>query len=71
MGVLRRELDAIEAEDKRVSFTKLAQGASKRAASAMFFELLVLGTRDAVTLKQDKAFGGIEVAPKQRLYALA
>lgn len=73
MGVLRRELDAIEAEaaDKKVSYTTLAQGASKRAASAMFFELLVLGTRDAVVLKQDKAFGAIEVAPKERLYALA
>ncbi|GMK59498.1 hypothetical protein CspeluHIS016_0801040 [Cutaneotrichosporon spelunceum] len=75
MGVLRRELDAIEAgpggEDKRVSFTSLAAGASKRAASAMFFELLVLGTRDAVVLHQEDAYGGIEVTPKARLYALA
>ncbi|BEI87237.1 hypothetical protein CcaverHIS002_0705830 [Cutaneotrichosporon cavernicola] len=70
MGVLRRELDAIEAADKRVSFTKLASGASKRAVSAMFFELLVLGTRDAVVLNQDKAYGSIDVSAKERLYAL-
>lgn len=68
MGVLRREIEAIESHDK-VSFDKLARGASKRAATTFFFELLVLGTRDAVTLSQEKAFGPIEVQGKQRLWA--
>ncbi|KAL1409780.1 Electron transfer flavoprotein alpha-subunit [Vanrija albida] len=68
MGVLRRELDAIEAADKAVSFDKVAAGASKRAASAFFFELLVLGTRDCVRLEQKKAFGPIEVRAKDRLW---
>lgn len=70
MGVLRRELDAIEEEDKKVQFKAVARGASKRAASAMFFELLVLGTRDCVTLEQEKPFGGIEVRAKDRFWQL-
>lgn len=70
MGVLRRELDAIEAEDKVVHFNSVAKGASKRAASAMFFELLVLGTRDCVVLEQERAFGNIDVRAKERLYEI-
>lgn len=71
MGVLRREIEAIEAEDKAVQFDKVAAGASKRAASAFFFELLVLGTRDAVKLEQEKAYGPIEVRAKEKLFATA
>lgn len=71
MGVLRRELDAIEAEaEKKVRFNTVAKGASKRAASAMFFELLVLGTRDCVTLDQDKPFGNIDVRAKERFWEM-
>lgn len=66
MGVLRRELEAVE---DTVKFDKLAKGASKRSATAFFFELLVLGTRDVVKLKQDGAFGPIEVSGKQKLFA--
>ncbi len=42
--------------------------ASKRAASTFFFELLVLGTRDCVTLDQAEPFGDIEVRAKDRLW---
>lgn len=42
--------------------------ASKRAASAFFFELLVLGTKDCVKLEQRKPFGDIDIAAKERLW---
>lgn len=76
MGVLRREIEAIEKEvdvidgqRPAVEFGKVARGASKRAASAFFFELLVLGTRDAVVLEQEKAFGPISVSGKEGLWS--
>lgn len=43
--------------------------ASKRAASAFFFELLVLGTRDAIKLDQKIAFGDIDIRAKDKLFA--
>lgn len=43
--------------------------ASKRAASAFFFELLVLGTRDAIKLEQREAFGDVEIRAKDKLFA--
>ena len=85
MGLLRRELEAIE-QEKVVSFEKVADKvrlsrsthqlvqetdvqASRRAASAFFFELLVLGTRDNVQLKQAKPFQDIEIRGKEGLFA--
>lgn len=68
MGLLRAEIEAIAAEDKVVSFDELSRGASKRAASTGFFELLVLATRDCVKLEQKKAFGDIHIRAKDRLW---
>lgn len=84
MGVLRREIEAIESglrarpeettgpEEQggkpSVQFADVARGASKRAASQFFFELLVLGTRDAVSLKQDAPYGPIAVEGKPKLW---
>jgi cohesin complex subunit SCC1 len=74
MGMLRRELEAIEAEseaeagEKKVKFGQLADKASRKAASTFFFELLVLGTRDCVKLEQKKAFGEIEIRGKDKLW---
>lgn len=68
MGLLRKEIDAIEAEDKAVNFETISGGASKRAASAFFFELLVLGTEDCIRLEQDRAFEGIKIRSKPKLY---
>ncbi|BEJ15172.1 hypothetical protein CspHIS471_0409390 [Cutaneotrichosporon sp. HIS471] len=71
MGVLRREIEAIEStlgEGEGVTFARVARGATKRAASQFFFELLVLGTRDAVGLKQDRPYGDIEVVPRPKLW---
>jgi cohesin complex subunit SCC1 len=71
MGLLRKEIEAIEGNvetDKAVSFDTLADKASKKAASAFFFELLVLGTKDCVRLEQDRAFEGIKIRSKPRLF---
>lgn len=77
MNLLRKEIEAIEAgvveaqaEGTVVSYEKVARGATKRAASAFFFELLVLGTRDCVRLEQDKPFGDIGVQAKEKLWAM-
>ncbi|ORY26878.1 Rec8 like protein-domain-containing protein [Naematelia encephala] len=71
MGLLRREIEKIEREqeEKVVSFDSLATKATKRGASAFFFELLVLGTKDMVKLEQNEAFGDIAIAGKDRLFA--
>lgn len=41
---------------------------SKRAASTLFFELLVLGTRDMVKLEQESAYADIKVKSKPKLF---
>ena len=43
--------------------------ASRRAASAFFFELLVLGTKDAIKLDQKEAFGDVDIRAKEVLFA--
>lgn len=68
MGLLRKEIEAIEAEDKVVNFETLASGASKKAASAFFFEMLVLGTKDCVRLEQNRAFENIKIRSKPKLF---
>jgi cohesin complex subunit SCC1 len=42
--------------------------ASKRAASAFFFELLVLGTKDAIKLDQKEPFGDVDIRAKDKLF---
>ena len=42
--------------------------ASRRAAAAFFFELLVLGTRDCVKLGQEEPYANIEVRAKDKLW---
>jgi cohesin complex subunit SCC1 len=69
VDLLRHELGEPDAH-KSVQFDELARGANKRAASAFFFELLVLGTKDAVKLEQHKAFGNISVQAKDKLWAM-
>ncbi|KAL1750065.1 Rec8 like protein-domain-containing protein [Schizophyllum commune] len=54
--------------DKVLSFNRMAQGASRRAAAAFFFELLVLATRDCVKVEQAAPFENIEVRAKERLW---
>ncbi|WVQ97796.1 hypothetical protein IAU59_004911 [Kwoniella sp. CBS 9459] len=68
MGLLRKELDAIEEGERVLSFDKLAEKATKRAASSFFFELLVLGTRDCVKLDQPRPYENIEIRAKDKLW---
>ncbi|KAH7888711.1 Rec8 like protein-domain-containing protein [Phlebopus sp. FC_14] len=69
LGILRKELQLEdEDEDRVMSFAKMSQKASRRAASAFFFELLVLATRDSIKVSQVSAFENIEVRAKDRLW---
>ncbi|KAG8971239.1 sister chromatid cohesion protein 1, partial [Tulasnella sp. 427] len=58
-----------ETASKPVSFKKLSEKASRRAAASFFFELLVLGTRDCVKLNQSETqkFDNIEIRAKEKL----
>ncbi|KAJ7462229.1 Rec8 like protein-domain-containing protein [Mycena galericulata] len=71
LGIIRKELkptDGDEEEDKALSFRKMADKASRRAAASFFFELLVLGTRDCVQLTQSEPFENIEIRAKDKLW---
>ncbi|KAK0241868.1 Rec8 like protein-domain-containing protein [Armillaria nabsnona] len=71
LGIIRRELKPGEdddAEEKVISFRKMADKASRRAAASFFFELLVLGTRDCVKLSQPGPFENIEVRAQDKLW---
>ncbi|KAH8107984.1 Rec8 like protein-domain-containing protein [Cristinia sonorae] len=70
LGIIRRELQPSPDDDeaKVMSFKKMSEKASRRAASAFFFELLVLGTRDCVKLSQSGPFENIEVTAKDKLW---
>ncbi|KAG8907080.1 sister chromatid cohesion protein 1 [Tulasnella sp. 417] len=59
-----------EPGSKPVSFKKLSEKASRRAAASFFFELLVLGTRDCVKLNQsdNQKFDNIEIHAKDKLW---
>jgi cohesin complex subunit SCC1 len=86
LGIIRKELEPVEGEEKVVSFNHMATKvpipihthvgmlmvaglqATRRAAAAFFFELLVLGTRDCVQLSQSVPFENIEVRPRTKLW---
>ncbi|KAI0645579.1 Rec8 like protein-domain-containing protein [Trametes meyenii] len=71
LALIRKELQPSAeepAEEKYMSFNNMAQKASRRAAAAFFFELLVLGTRDCVKLEQPEPFANIEVRAKDKLW---
>ncbi|OJT10264.1 Cohesin subunit rad21 [Trametes pubescens] len=71
LSIIRKDLEPSAeepAEDKYMSFNNMAQKASRRAAAAFFFELLVLGTRDCVKLDQPEPFANIEIRAKDKLW---
>ncbi|TRM69555.1 Rec8 like protein-domain-containing protein [Schizophyllum amplum] len=72
LTVIRRELRPTEGEADAdadvLSFNRMAQKASRRAAAAFFFELLVLATRDCVRVTQEAPFENIEVWAKEKLW---
>ncbi|KAI0630234.1 Rec8 like protein-domain-containing protein [Trametes polyzona] len=71
LAIVRKELEPSADElagEKYMSFNNMSQKASRRAAAAFFFELLVLGTRDCVKLSQSEPFANIEVRAKDKLW---
>ncbi|KAI0256407.1 Rec8 like protein-domain-containing protein [Lactifluus subvellereus] len=68
LGIIRKELEPVEGEEKVMSFNYMATKSTRRAAAAFFFELLVLGTRDCVQLSQSAPFENIEVRPRTKLW---
>ncbi|KAG5735638.1 Cohesin subunit rad21 [Termitomyces sp. T112] len=71
VSMIRKELQPIagqEDEDRSLSFNKLSEKASRRAAASFFFELLVLGTRDCLKLTQSGPFENIEIRAKDKLW---
>lgn len=46
----------------------MATQASRRAAASFFFELLVLSTRECITLSQSAAYGDISIGAQDKLY---
>lgn len=69
LGIIRKDLQPEDdEEEKTISFAQMSHKASRRAASAFFFELLVLGTRDCIKLSQSAAFENIEVRAKDKLW---
>ncbi|GAA5997607.1 hypothetical protein JCM5350_006649 [Sporobolomyces pararoseus] len=72
--VIKEQLEEVEelgVEDKKVEFNKVAEKASRRAASSFFFELLVLSSADVVKIKQKEAFGDIQVRGTDKLREIA
>ncbi|KAJ1304775.1 hypothetical protein OPQ81_005911 [Rhizoctonia solani] len=55
-------------EEKVLSFAQVSTKATRRAASAFFFELLLLSTRDCIRVSQESEFANIEVRAKDRLW---
>ncbi|ORY87062.1 Rec8 like protein-domain-containing protein [Protomyces lactucae-debilis] len=52
-------------------FTTLAEGTSRAAASSLFFQVLLLATKDALKVEQSEAYGEIKIKSKAGLYALS
>ncbi|KAF8070189.1 Rec8 like protein-domain-containing protein [Lyophyllum atratum] len=70
VGLIRKELLPVAGQEgeKALSFRKLSDKASRRAAASFFFELLVLATRDCVKLTQPAPFENIEIRAKDKLW---
>ncbi|KZW00273.1 hypothetical protein EXIGLDRAFT_604643, partial [Exidia glandulosa HHB12029] len=70
LAIVRRELQPVNGQPRAepMSFVKMSEKATRRAAASFFFELLVLGTRDCVKLSQAGPFENIEVRAKDKLW---
>ncbi|KAL0956279.1 hypothetical protein HGRIS_002437 [Hohenbuehelia grisea] len=71
LSIIRKELRPVpeaESQEKTLSFQKMSDKASRRAAASFFFELLFLSTRDCIKVSQAGAFQNIEVRAKDKLW---
>ncbi|CAO1622694.1 unnamed protein product [Parajaminaea phylloscopi] len=66
--VIRSQLDRDDPENSDLSFERVGENASRRAAAGFFFELLVLGTKDQIQLQQAEPYGDITVKSKPTLW---
>ncbi|KAI6022633.1 hypothetical protein EDC04DRAFT_2936620 [Pisolithus marmoratus] len=57
-----------DGQQPAMSFARMSQKASRQAASAFFFELLVLGVHDCIKLTQSAAFENIKIQAKPKLW---
>lgn len=65
----RRQSAALNREQRKFQDLLSPVTTSRVDATKMFFEVLVLATKDAVKVKQEKGFGGdILIAPKKGLW---
>ncbi|CCG82702.1 Cohesin subunit rad21 [Taphrina deformans PYCC 5710] len=62
--------DSLEGEDS-VSFSTLSTGASKAAASELFFQVLLLATKGAISVNQSAAYGEIAIESRPSLFEMS
>lgn len=73
VSLLRREFSKVsDAESPTLSFQALAgpTKAKKDEAAKLFFEMLLLGTKDAITVQQSTPYGDIQIGQKEKLFDL-
>ncbi|KAA8916527.1 hypothetical protein TRICI_001390 [Trichomonascus ciferrii] len=63
--ILRNEMPA---SDESTSFNNLVADANRSDKVKMFFELLVLTTKDAISVNQPTDYGDIAISSKEKLY---
>jgi cohesin complex subunit SCC1 len=56
-------------EEDQVQFSVLAEEGARKEKVKMFFEMLVLATKDAIAVKQREPFGEINISAKESLFA--
>ncbi|KAI6045908.1 Rec8 like protein-domain-containing protein [Pisolithus marmoratus] len=69
LAIICRDLQPThDGQQPAMSFARMSQKASRRAVSAFFFELLVLGMHDCIKLTQRAAFENIKIQAKPKLW---
>ncbi|KAJ3287292.1 hypothetical protein HK104_008665 [Borealophlyctis nickersoniae] len=65
---LQSKFDTQDDGEKELLYNDLTASARRKDAVRLFFELLVLKTKDMVDVKQPEAYGNIMITPKETLY---
>lgn len=68
--VLKTKLSPEDEEEGEMQFSEVTKNASRRAASAFFFEILALGTKDCLRVDQEDPFGEIKIKAKPGLWSM-
>lgn len=69
--VLKTKLSPEDEEGEgEMEFSQVTKNASRRAASAFFFEILALGTKDCLRVDQETAFGDIKIQAKPAFWSI-